>query len=139
MTVRRYLQTKSFKHLLMKRIYLLVFSLMAFSVAHAKDNCELLYTTASYALNHAKSALKANNFDHQKFYSGKALESYDKMLALLQDSACLELEEKILDILADAEKAADPADWDRGRYYSKKVFQSTQDLISELDLKAAEN
>ena len=107
-----------------------------FATANAKDNCELIYTTASYALNHAKSALKANNFDHQKFYSGKALESYEKILDLLQDSACAELEEKILDILTDAEKAADPADWDRGRYYSKKVFQSTQDLISELDQQA---
>lgn len=122
----------------MKKIYLLLFSLLMFSVANAKDNCELVYTTASYALNHAKSALKANNFDHQKYYSGKALESYEKILTLLQDSACGELEEKILDILTDAEKAADPADWDRGRYYSKKVFQSTQDLISELDQQASE-
>src|SRR5690554_4673532 len=116
----------------MKKIYLLLFSLF-FSTSSAKDNCELVYTTASYALNHAKSALKANNFDHQKYYSEKALESYEKILILLQDSACGELEERIQDILTDAEKAADPADWDRGRYYSKKVFQSTQDLISELD------
>ena len=121
----------------MKKIYLLLFSLLMFSVANAKDNCELVYTTASYALNHAKSALKANNFDHQKYYSGKALESYEKILTLLQESACGELEEKIQDILEDAEKAADPADWDRGRYYSKKVFQRTQDLISELDQQAA--
>lgn len=120
----------------MKKNYLLLFSLLMFATASAKDNCELIYTTASYALNHAKSALKANNFDHQKFYSGKALESYEKMLGLLPDSGCSELEEKILNILTDAEKAADPADWDRGRYYSKKVFQSTQDLISELDLLA---
>lgn len=46
-------------------------------------------------------------------------------------------QEKVLDILEDAEKAADPADWDRGRYYSKKVYQGTQDLISELDQQAA--
>ena len=117
----------------MKKIYLLLFSLLIFSTANAKDDCELVYTTASYALNHAKNALKANNFDHQKLYSEKALESYEKILSLLPDSACAELEEKILAILTDAEKAADPADWDRGRYYSKKVFQSTQDLITELD------
>lgn len=121
----------------MKKIYLLLFSLLTFSTASANDNCDLVYTTASYALNHAKSALKANNFDHQKFYSGKALESYEKLLALLQESACEGFEEKVLDILENAEKAADPADWDRGRFYSKKVFQSTQDLISELDLQAA--
>ena len=122
----------------MKQIYLLLFSLLMFSGASAKNDCELVYSTASYALNHAKSALNANNFEHQKYYSGKALESYDKLLALLQEHGCAdaEYEEKILDILEDAEKAADPADWDRGRFYSKKVFQSTQDLINELDQQA---
>lgn len=121
----------------MRKFYLLVFCLLTFSVASAKDNCDLVYTTATYALNHAKSALSANNFDHQKYYSGKALESYEKLLALLPESACEDLEEKVLDILDAAERAADPADWDRGRFYSKKVFQSTQDLITELDLQAA--
>jgi hypothetical protein len=58
-------------------------------------------------------------------------------LELLQEEGCAGYEEKVLDILEDAEKAADPADWDRGRFYSKKVFQSTQDLINELDLQAA--
>ena len=44
--------------------------------------------------------------------------------------------ESVQDIIANAEKAADPADWDRGRYYSKKVFNSTQDLITKLDSQA---
>ncbi|SMG24690.1 hypothetical protein [Arenibacter troitsensis] len=117
----------------MKKVCLLFFSLFIFSVAQAKDDCELIYSTASYALNHAKSALKANNFDHQKYYSEKALESYEKLFKLLEGSQCEGLSEKVQDIIADALKAADPADWDRGRYYSKKVFTSTQDLISLMD------
>ncbi|MCK0191123.1 hypothetical protein [Arenibacter sp. F20364] len=117
----------------MKKIYLLFFSLLVFSMAEAKDDCETIYSTASYALNHAKSALKANNYDHQKYYSGKALESYEKLFKLLEGSQCEGLSEKVQDIIADALKAADPADWDRGRYYSKKVFNSTQDLISYMD------
>ena len=117
----------------MKKIYLLFFSLFVFSIAQAKDDCELIYSTASYALNHAKSALKANNYEHQKYYSGKALESYEKLSKLLEESQCEGLSEKVQDIIADAIKAADPADWDRGRYYSKKVFTATQDLISHMD------
>ena len=39
----------------------------------------------------------------------------------------------IEDITNDAEKAADPVDWARGRYYSKKVHQNTSDLITVLD------
>lgn len=117
----------------MKNILVLFLSLSIFSFAPAKDDCELIYSTASYALNHAKSSLKANNFEHQKYYSAKALDSYDKLLKLLEGSQCESLMEKVQDIVADAEKAADPADWDRGRYYSKKVFNSTQDLITLLD------
>ena len=117
----------------MKKVYLLFFSLLVYSIAQAKDDCELIYSTASYALNHAKSALKANNYEHQKYYSGKALESYEKLSKLLEESQCEGLSEKVQDIIADAIKAADPADWDRGRYYSKKVFTATQDLISHMD------
>lgn len=107
----------------MKKVCLLFFSLFVFTIAQAKDDCELIYSTASYALNHAKSALKANNYDHQKFYSGKALESYEKLFKLLEGSQCEGLSEKVQDIIADALKAADPADWDRGRYYSKRYLQ----------------
>lgn len=117
----------------MKQTCLLLFALLIFSAASAKDNCDLVYSTASYALNHAKSALKANNFDHQVYYSEKAMESYEKLLRLVQKNDCVDLTEKIENILADAKKASDPADWDRGRYYSKKVFNSTVDLLTAMD------
>ena len=117
----------------MKNVFLLFFSLSIFSFASAKDDCEIIYSTASYALNHAKKALMANNYEHQKYYSEKALDSYDKLINLLEGSQCEGLMESVQDIIADAIKAANPADWDRGRHYSKKVFNSTQDLITKLD------
>lgn len=117
----------------MKHIYLLLFSLLIFNSALANDDCDTVYSTASYALNHAKSALNANNFDHQVYYSEKALESYEKLLKLVSGNSCVNITEKIEDILEDAKKAADPVDWDRGRYYSKIVFNSTLDLLTELD------
>jgi len=117
----------------MQRIYLLCFSLLFFSMAMAQDGCDQIYSTASYALNHSKKALKANNYDHQRYYAGKALDSYDKILGLLEGSKCESLTEQVQDIIADAVKASDPVDWDRGRYYSKKVFNSTQELITLLD------
>ena len=117
----------------MQKIYLLCFSLLFFSMTMAQDGCDQIYSTASYALNHSKKALKANNYDHQKYYAGKALDSYDKILALLEGTKCESLTEQVQDIIADAVKASDPVDWDRGRYYSKKVFNSTQELITLLD------
>ncbi|MDX1363033.1 hypothetical protein [Arenibacter latericius] len=117
----------------MIKIYLLLFSFFIFNTTFAKDNCDLVYSTASYALNHAKKALKANNFDHQVYYSEKALKSYEKLLRIVKENDCIDLSEKIEDILADAKNASEPADWDRGRFYSKKVFNASLELLAELD------
>ncbi len=106
---------------------------MSFLPTNTEDDCYMVYNMAAYALSHSKKALKANNFDHQVYYSGKTLESYNKIAAGMENCGCKELTEMIEDITNDAEKAADPIDWARGRYYSKKVYQNTSDLITVLD------
>ncbi len=118
---------------------LLISILFAISVISPEknDDCSGVYNLATYALSHSKKALKAHNFDHQVYYSGKTLESYEKIVDNMENCDCKNATELILDIAVDAEKAADPVDWDRGRYYSKKVYLNTQELITILDLWAA--
>jgi len=40
----------------------------------------------------------------------------------------------ILDGIENLEKAADPKDFEMGRYYTKKAFGDIQNLISQLDI-----
>jgi len=98
---------------------------------------DAIYTHATYALNHAKKAMESNNFDHQRFYSEKALQSYDKIYTYLETYEDEEFKLKIENTISDLEHAVDAPDWDRGRFYTKRVYQHTQDLITTLDLRAA--
>ncbi len=118
----------------MNKLTIVIISILCFLPTNSEDDCALVYSIASYALSHSKKALKANNFEHQMYYSGKTLESYQRITEGFENCDCENLTETILDITSDAEKAADPADWDRGRYYSKKVYNSTQELITVLDI-----
>ncbi|SHJ01828.1 hypothetical protein SAMN04487911_109103 [Arenibacter nanhaiticus] len=117
----------------MIKIYCVLCAFFCTYTLPKKSNCELAYSTATYALMHAKKALKANNFDHQKYASSKALASYEKIVEYLTDCKCDNLSDKVAENIEDAKKASDPVDWDRGRYYSKKVYNSTQDLIGLMD------
>ena len=123
----------------MSKLYIVIISILSFLPTNTEDDCFVVYNTAAYALSHSKKALKANNFDHQLYYSGKTLESYNKIMAGMENCGCKVLADMIEDITNDAEKAADPVDWARGRYYSKKVYQNTLDLITVLDEYTAAN
>lgn len=123
----------------MNNLYIALISILSFLPSNTEDDCVVVYTRASYALSHSKKALKANNFEHQMYYAGKTLESYKKITEAMESCSCENLTEIIQDIMNDVEKAADPADWDRGRYYSKKVYTSTQELITVLDKWAESN
>ncbi len=118
----------------MNNLYIAIISILSFIPSNNENDCSDVYNMATYALSHSKKALKSNNFDHQIYYSGKTLESYKKIAEGMKSCDCKDAIEKILDITIYAEKAADPVDWDRGRYYSKKVYLSTQELITTLDM-----
>ena len=124
-------------HLPMNKLLILSLFLISFILGTADDDCSAVYQSATYALSHSKMALNANNFDHQVYYSGKTLKAYKKIADGMQHCGCENAGELILDITMDAKKAADPADWARGRYYSKKVYLNTLDLITILDEWAA--
>jgi hypothetical protein len=96
--------------------------------------CDNTYTSASYALNHAKKSISSKNFDHQKYYAYKALEALEKARKLIEMCGCDKAVDPILDGIENLEKASDPKDFEMGRYYTKKAFGDIQNLINQLDI-----
>jgi hypothetical protein len=96
--------------------------------------CDNTYTSASYALNHAKKSISSKNFDHQKYYAYKALEALEKARKLIEICGCDKAVDPILDGIENLEKASDPKDFEMGRYYTKKAFGDIQNLINQLDI-----
>lgn len=101
--------------------------------------CDNTYTSASYALNHAKKSFSSKNFDHQKYYAYKALEALEKAKKLIDICGCDKAVDPILDGIENLEKASDPKDFEMGRYYTKRAFADIQDLINQLDIYTQDN
>lgn len=100
----------------------------------SSTSCEDAYTSASYGLSHVKKAFKAHNFDHQKYYAGRALEALEKTESLMGECGCGGAIDAIEEGVENLEEAMDPADWKMGRYYSKKAMENTYSLLENLDL-----
>lgn len=99
-----------------------------------KANCTNAYSSASYALSHAKKAMSSNNFDHQRYYAERALTAFEKTQSLTEDCGCEASSESIFNGIDNLTKAIDPKDWEMGRYYTKKAVANAQDLLVALDL-----
>jgi len=117
----------------MKPNFLLLFVFMS-ATLFASTKCDNTYSSASYALNHAKKSFSSKNFDHQKYYAYKALEALEKVKNQIEVCGCNKAMDPILDGIENLEKASDPKDFKMGRYYTKKAFGDIQNLISELDM-----
>ncbi len=103
-------------------------------VCLANSNCADAYTSASYALSHSKKAFQANNFDHQQYYAGRALEALEKTRDLVNGCGCEVALISIGSGLENLEKALDPKDWDMGRYFTKRAIADTYAVLENLDL-----
>ena len=97
-------------------------------------NCTNAYSSASYALAHAKRALSADNFDHQRYYAERALIAFEKTEQLAADCGCEESHSPIYKGQENLDKAIDPKDWEMGRYYTKKAVANAHDVLAALDL-----
>lgn len=109
-------------------------SLLFLSTILVSANCNNTYSAVSYVLNHAKKSLAANNFDHQKYYAERALEALEKTVVQAKVCGCDKAISVIYDGMENLEKAIDQDDWDMGRYYTKKAYENTQNIINELDV-----
>ena len=103
-------------------------------IGSARAQCTNAYSTATYALAHTKKSLSSDNFDHQKLYAERAIESFEKDKELVEACGCKESLIPIEKGLDNLYKAVDPKDWDEGRYYTKKALENAHELISTLEI-----
>lgn len=77
--------------------------------------------------------MKATNFEHQTYYAERALIAMEKSEGYMGDCGCAQAEDKTYYLKKSLEKAISPADWDAGRFYTKKSKGLISELISALD------
>ncbi|MEP3570826.1 MAG: hypothetical protein ABJN28_11970 [Flavobacteriaceae bacterium] len=97
------------------------------------NQCDNFYAKVTYGLSHTKKALSATNFEHQMYYAERALTALEKSKTFMSECGCEKSEDKTLDAIESLNKAIEPVDWDRGRYFSKKSMGIINELITILD------
>lgn len=118
----------------MKRSILSLCSFFLLSVSFLHANCTEAHSSASYALVHTKQALKADNFDHQRYYAGRAIDAFEKTQQKMEDCDCKAAALAIEEALIDLRKAVDPADWKTGRFYTQKALEDAENMMNALEL-----
>jgi hypothetical protein len=103
------------------------------SLSTNHNDCGKAHSAASYALFHAKKALNADNFDHQRYYAERSVEAFTKTQTLIKDCGCKSANNAILDGIDNLTKAANAEDWEKGRFYTKKGVANAQDLIGFIE------
>ena len=117
-----------------KLLFTLFILFSSFFYQPTNTDCPDAYTSASYGLSHSKKAFNAHNFDHQKYYAGRALEALEKTRDLVAECGCERAIEPVEIGIETLEEAMDPTDWKMGRYYSKKAIEKIYGILENLDL-----
>tara|TARA_R110002020_G_scaffold21009_1_gene71131 strand:- start:102057 stop:102863 length:807 start_codon:yes stop_codon:yes gene_type:complete len=108
--------------------------LLSITAQRSLANCGEAYSQATYALNHTKKSLEANNYDHQMYYADRAIEALEKTRSMTETCGCDTTMDYILNGLGDLKKSADPEDWEEGRYFAKKALAEIHSLINAYDI-----
>lgn len=120
--------------------FLLLFVITTVVQAQIDHNaCEKLYNNTTYALAHAKKAMKVTGFDHQVYYSERSLAMFDNVEKEIIDCGCSMAEEKSYQAKENLKKAVDPLDWKAGRFYTQKALAEIDALLLALDNCSSEN
>lgn len=88
----------------------------------------------TYAFSHSRKSLKANNFDHQRYYAKRSLKALEKAEEQTEGCDCTRVNDIMYDIRENLERAIDPEDWDTGRFYVKKAREYLSEAITALDM-----
>lgn len=113
-----------------------VFVVMAFLFAIQatySNQCDNFYAKVTYALSHGKKAMNATNFEHQMYYAERALTALEKSEAYMAECSCDKAKNKTLDAMETLDKAIEPADWEAGRFFTKKALAEINELITIID------
>lgn len=97
------------------------------------NQCDNFYSKVTYALNHCKKAMTATNFEHQMYYAERAWEALEKAKSFMDECGCDKAQEKTVDAMETLDKAIEPADWEAGRFFTKKGMAEINELITMID------
>ncbi|MDC6385630.1 hypothetical protein D2V93_09490 [Flagellimonas taeanensis] len=97
------------------------------------NQCDNFYSKVTYALNHCKKAMTATNFEHQMYYAERALEALENAKSFMDECDCAKTEDKTIDAMETLDKAIEPADWEAGRFFTKKGMAEISELITFID------
>ena len=95
--------------------------------------CDDFYAKVTYALNHGKKAMTATNFEHQKYYAERAYEALENSKSFMGSCNCAKAETQTTEAMESLDKASVPADWEAGRFFTKKALAQINDLITSID------
>lgn len=118
------------KHILC--IFFLMSSVFVFA------DCTTLYSSVTYAFSHSRKSLKANNFDHQRYYAKRALQALEKAEEQAESCDCAKINNIMYDVRESLERAIDPEDWGTGRFYVKKAREYLSETMTALDMCTAD-
>ncbi|MCK0159415.1 hypothetical protein [Allomuricauda sp. F6463D] len=113
-----------------------VFVVLAFLFAIQatySNQCDNFYAKVTYALSHGKKAMNATNFEHQMYYAERALIALEKSEAFMAECSCEKAKNKTWDAMETLDKAIEPADWEAGRFFTKKALNEINELITIID------
>ena len=97
------------------------------------NQCDNFYAKVTYALSHGKKAMEATNFEHQMYYAERALTALEKSETYMAECSCEKAKNKTLDAMETLEQAIEPADWEAGRFFTKKAIGEINELITIID------
>ena len=118
----------------MKKITMLILLVGLLSPVLASEDCGTAYQDATYALEHTEKALQANNLEHLKQYSRRALEAIEKVYNDTEKCGCTEANNSSYDVLEHLEKSLEKDKFEVSRYYVKSALSSTKSILISLDL-----
>ena len=101
---------------------------------YAADECAFAYQNATYGLQHAQTAMEANNKDHLLQYAKRSKEALQKVLAATDECGCTDANYASYDALENLDKAFTKVEFDKIRYYVDKARVDVKATIVALDL-----
>ncbi|MDF0716456.1 hypothetical protein PY092_09875 [Muricauda sp. 334s03] len=113
-------------------VFVVMAILFAIQATYA-NQCDNFYSKVTYALSHGKKAMNATNFEHQMYYAERALTAMEKAESFMADCSCEKAKNKTLDAMETLEQAIEPADWEAGRFFTKKALGEINELITIID------
>src|SRR5690606_34584800 len=95
--------------------------------------CDNFYSKVTYALNHGKKAMTSTNFEQQMYYAERAYETLENSKSFIGDCDCAKAESQSVAAMETLDKAIQPADWEAGRFFTKKALGQIGELITSID------